>query len=371
MKRTSAQGDRVKEGISIVSLCVFVHVTSAFHTDLSHNKTTQNSGLHALGNVISALGDPSRARQTTHIPYRDSKLTRLLQDSLGGNAQTMMVACVSPTEFNLNETLSTVKYANRARNIKNRAEVNEVEVGWDDVDYLQKTILRLRSEMGALKNGEAGGETMAKIDEEGGEGKLDEKYAGLTATVAHLRAELASLKSPGSPSSQNGSSSATTLTRDDFAKAVEPIVEEYEKSLSALESQLSLTKAALAHSEEEMRELGSRIEDDARTIEASTNLVTDLKARIVKLSEREATTEAYVRDLEAKLKDFGDEDESHGTAVSDLRKVSVFRVANMLQLPVTDSGRMGFRKSLGIANKPNRPNNISKSSKDVLPNRMN
>ena len=57
-----------------------------------------NSGLHALGNVISALGDPAKARKTTHIPYRDSKLTRLLQDSLGGNAYTLMIACVSPTE---------------------------------------------------------------------------------------------------------------------------------------------------------------------------------------------------------------------------------------------------------------------------------
>lgn len=64
-----------------------------------------NSGLHALGNVISALGDPAKARSTTHIPYRDSKLTRLLQDSLGGNAWTLFVACVSPTEYNLSETV--------------------------------------------------------------------------------------------------------------------------------------------------------------------------------------------------------------------------------------------------------------------------
>ena len=66
MKRTNAQGDRAKEGISI------------------------NSGLLALGNVISALGD--EARRTSHVPYRDSKLTRLLQDSLGGNSQTLMAS---------------------------------------------------------------------------------------------------------------------------------------------------------------------------------------------------------------------------------------------------------------------------------------
>lgn len=79
LKRTSAIGDRAKEGISI------------------------NAGLHALGNVISALGDPSK--KASHVPYRDSKLTRLLQDSLGGNALALMIACVSPSEVNLGETL--------------------------------------------------------------------------------------------------------------------------------------------------------------------------------------------------------------------------------------------------------------------------
>ncbi|EED81324.1 predicted protein, partial [Postia placenta Mad-698-R] len=95
-QRTAAAGERIKEGISI------------------------NSGLLALGNVISALGDPARAKSHTasYIPYRDSKLTRLMQDSLGGNAHTLMIACVSPTEWNVGETINTLKYANRARNIK-------------------------------------------------------------------------------------------------------------------------------------------------------------------------------------------------------------------------------------------------------------
>ncbi|KAI9280675.1 kinesin motor domain-containing protein, partial [Sporodiniella umbellata] len=92
LKRTAAEGDRRKEGINI------------------------NAGLLALGNVISALGDPTKKGH--HVPYRDSKLTRLLQDSLGGNAMTLMIACVSPAESNLAETMNTLQYANRARNIK-------------------------------------------------------------------------------------------------------------------------------------------------------------------------------------------------------------------------------------------------------------
>ncbi|KAJ1654804.1 hypothetical protein IWQ61_005328 [Dispira simplex] len=123
LKRTHSVGERVKEGISI------------------------NSGLLALGNVISALGDT--AKRVTHVPYRDSKLTRLLQDSLGGNSQTLMIACVSPAESNLSETLNTLKYANRARNIKNQATLNQ-ELS-NDVETLRSQIHRLKAELGQVK----------------------------------------------------------------------------------------------------------------------------------------------------------------------------------------------------------------------------
>merc|ERR1712183_603727 len=80
-----------------------------------------NLSLSALGNVISALVDG----KTSHIPYRDSKLTRLLQDSLGGNAKNIMVATVSPASYNFDETITTLRYANRAKNIKNKPRINE------------------------------------------------------------------------------------------------------------------------------------------------------------------------------------------------------------------------------------------------------
>lgn len=83
--------------------------------------TKINLSLSALGNVISALVDG----KATHVPYRDSKLTRLLQDSLGGNTKTLMVACISPADNNYDETLSTLRYANRAKNIKNKPKINE------------------------------------------------------------------------------------------------------------------------------------------------------------------------------------------------------------------------------------------------------
>src|SRR5581483_5893158 len=118
-------GDRAKEGIAI------------------------NEGLLALGNVISALGDESR--KVTHIPYRDSKLTRLLQDSLGGNSQTLMLACVSPADSSSVETLNTLKYANRARNIRNKVSVNESYGGNSEINQLRGQISRLKVEIQTLR----------------------------------------------------------------------------------------------------------------------------------------------------------------------------------------------------------------------------
>ena len=80
-----------------------------------------NLSLTSLMNVISALVDSKK----THIPYRDSKLTRLLEDSLGGNTKTCMIANISPADYNFEETMSTLRYANRAKNIKNRPKINE------------------------------------------------------------------------------------------------------------------------------------------------------------------------------------------------------------------------------------------------------
>ena len=82
--------------------------------------TQINLSLSALGNVINALVEG----KTNHIPYRDSKLTRLLQDSLGGNTKTVMIACISPADYNFEETVTTLRYASRAKNIKNKPRIN-------------------------------------------------------------------------------------------------------------------------------------------------------------------------------------------------------------------------------------------------------
>ena len=80
-----------------------------------------NKSLSALGNVITALTSGKKS----HVPYRDSKLTRLLQESLGGNACTVMIICCSPSTYNAPETVSTLRFGNRAKSIKNVAKVNQ------------------------------------------------------------------------------------------------------------------------------------------------------------------------------------------------------------------------------------------------------
>ncbi|GMN35098.1 hypothetical protein TIFTF001_005080 [Ficus carica] len=118
-KRTGSDGLRFKEGVHI------------------------NRGLLALGNVISALGDEKKRREGVHVPYRDSKLTRLLQDSLGGNSRTVMIACISPADINAEETLNTLKYANRARNIQNKPIVNR--------DPMSNEMLKMRQQLEYLQ----------------------------------------------------------------------------------------------------------------------------------------------------------------------------------------------------------------------------
>uniref|UniRef100_A0A3Q4HBC6 Kinesin-like protein KIF21B n=1 Tax=Neolamprologus brichardi TaxID=32507 RepID=A0A3Q4HBC6_NEOBR len=140
LKRTGATGDRAREGISI------------------------NCGLLALGNVISALGD--QTKKGGHVPYRDSKLTRLLQDSLGGNSRTVMIACVSPSDRDFMETLNTLKYANRARNIKNKVMVNQDKTS-QQISALRAEIARLQMELMEYKAGKR------VACEEGSEGYSD------------------------------------------------------------------------------------------------------------------------------------------------------------------------------------------------------
>ncbi|XP_031998352.1 kinesin-like protein KIF16B isoform X2 [Hylobates moloch] len=122
-----------------------------------------NKSLVTLGNVISALADLSQDTANTlakkkqvFVPYRDSVLTWLLKDSLGGNSKTIMIATISPADVNYGETLSTLRYANRAKNIINKPTINE--------DANVKLIRELRAEIARLKTLLAQGNQIALLD---------------------------------------------------------------------------------------------------------------------------------------------------------------------------------------------------------------
>lgn len=146
-KKTGATGATFKEGINI------------------------NLSLSTLGNVISVLVDGNK---NTIPPYRDSKLTRLLQDSLGGNSKTIMIAAIGPADYNYEESLSTLRYASRAKSIKNAPKINEnpkdakLRNMQDEIEALRK---QLQDAMGGNFNmtefGMAGG-----LNNDDGGGKL-------------------------------------------------------------------------------------------------------------------------------------------------------------------------------------------------------
>ncbi|KAG0789995.1 hypothetical protein G6F22_006541 [Rhizopus arrhizus] len=300
LKRTAAEGDRRKEGINI------------------------NAGLLALGNVISALGDPSK--KGTHVPYRDSKLTRLLQDSLGGNAMTLMIACVSPAESNLAETMNTLQYANRARNIKNKMEKNEMEewMTTDNLDFLRNTIVKLKNELKKQSNTPISSITPTKMQISTDSRLLSDfsdDFSSTSSALANMDFEdlankqhhiIGDLQHQLETSENNAAvlqdrnifleEELVRLSQEsnadtDFQRIVEPVIAEYETTVRGLESQIVFLQAALNHAEEEL----DKVKQNKAIIENQDKTIADMKKRMGKLVERQQKDQTYIAELEKKL----------------------------------------------------------------------
>ncbi|XP_039861752.1 kinesin-like protein KIF17 isoform X3 [Simochromis diagramma] len=188
--------------------------------------TKINLSLSALGNVISALVD-GRSR---YIPYRDSKLTRLLQDSLGGNTRTLMIACLSPADNNYEESLSTLRYANRAKSIQNRPRINE-----DPKDALLREYQEEIKKLRALLTGQLS-----------------------TSDLSSLLAGQFSESSPAVPSRPQ---SAPTEERK------EKIKEEYEERLAKLQAEYNAEQESKAKLQEDIAALRSSYESKLSSLE--------------------------------------------------------------------------------------------------------
>lgn len=301
LKNTGAIGDRAREGISI------------------------NAGLASLGKVISQL---SSRHSGNHVSYRDSKLTRLLQDSLGGNAITYMIACVTPAEFHLSETLNTVSYAQRARAIQSRPQLQQVA---DDGDK-QAVIDRLRAEVSFLReqirSSERGTQVPQAQSERQNEREMElqnhlldvqENYTALSQRHAKLISEITRARDdePGETPTLTetiGGNAVERLKRSNsFAEAVEQVVLEYEKTIQTLETSLSNTRSSLASTESAL------LEKENKVAYVET-LNQQLQSRVQKLMDRESGNEQYLHTLEARLDGQTSGDEKNTALVMELRK---------------------------------------------------
>lgn len=307
LKNTGAQGERAKEGISI------------------------NAGLAALGKVISQL---SSRNPGAHVSYRDSKLTRLLQDSLGGNAITYMIACVTPAEFHLSETLNTVQYAQRARAIQSKPRIQALEEGdkQGQIDRLKAEVAFLREQIQQLRNGGGtdgrsppsgdrlernGNKEVTELQNQ----LLDaqENYSTLSQRHARLIAEMAKARDNEIAESHQfeetlDDSATERLNRSNsFAQAVEQVVLEYEKTIQTLEQSLSNTRTTLSSTET------SLLEKETKCAYMDT-VNSQLQARLQKMMDREASTENYLHDLENKLDGHTSGEEKNTAIITELRK---------------------------------------------------
>ncbi|KAI4877677.1 hypothetical protein NFI96_021216, partial [Prochilodus magdalenae] len=192
--------------------------------------TKINLSLSALGNVISALVDG----RSKHIPYRDSKLTRLLQDSLGGNTHTLMVACLSPADNNYEESLSTLRYANRAKSIQNRPRINE-----DPKDALLREYQEEIKQLRALISGQLG--------------------------TANLSSLLASQRSEGVLALQSRPQSSTVESE----AGKEKIKQEYEEKLARLQAEYNAEQESKAKLQEDITALRTSYEIKLSSLERS------------------------------------------------------------------------------------------------------
>lgn len=243
LKNTGAEGGRAKEGISI------------------------NSGLASLGKVISQLSSAS----TTHISYRDSKLTRLLQDSLGGRAITHLIACVTPEGQYVSETLNTLSYAQRARAIQQTPEIRQVE----SRDDLRSTIAYLQEEL-----------RMAREHRQNSrQDSFDADHA--TSTTILVKEDdgnntaLSGISGLGNDTTESHKERADRS--QEFHKAVEGVIADYEKTISSLQTALLESRAKNREAYEQIAAQNALIDSTNALLEEK---ITENEALLLELENK-------------------------------------------------------------------------------------
>lgn len=242
IKRTHATGQGVKEGINI------------------------NKGLLILGNVISALASQGK-NKNAFVPYRDSKLTRLLKGSLGGNHKTLMIACVSPSGSNTEESLNTLRYANRAKNIQNRAVIN-MDAGSKMIADLRAQLKAMAAELLRVRSMVAKGVTLD------GEGAIFTEEI-LLALAGGVEVNLNMEELLSKPASKKAGESNTTASEQTVSTAPSTVATTAGKKdkKSVVPSNGNDDSAELKKAKEEIAKLRRALEkSDDRVLEAQRQL---------------------------------------------------------------------------------------------------
>ncbi|XP_045175367.2 kinesin-II 95 kDa subunit-like [Mercenaria mercenaria] len=288
-EKTKSEGQRLKEATKI------------------------NLSLSALGNVISALVDG----KSTHIPYRDSKLTRLLQDSLGGNAKTVMVANIGPADYNFDETMSTLRYANRAKNIKNKPKINE-----DPKDALlrefQEEIARLKANLAGKggpkkkkrrkharrnENGEVISDSEGDDeDEEEGEGSEADAEAYMQEQQAKLEQEKESIMNNKSMIQTEKDRILNEIKeKEGRMKKEKENRDQLESKIKAMESKL-LMGNIVDHTNQQQRALEQRRKEIAQQKQVERDIQQKLEEKEESAVELQETYVSLQQEVEVKTK---------------------------------------------------------------------
>jgi len=266
LKKTGASGTILREGINI------------------------NRGLLALGNVISALTDLSG--KISHVPYRESKLTRILQDSLGGNSRTVMIACISPAESNFDESLNTLKYASRARNIKNKPIVN-TDPQSTIINQLKQQVFELQRQLLSYKK-------ILSTD-------LKDHYSGDPQV-------LQSLLSGSTAFAAIGGSDESEILKEEVKNLKIKLVQ-HEKELTLINNELHQTKNALNQSEisnfsvQKERDMLKLLSEKYRKTLEENNLFTPQEDSELVDLEKETLVEEYTKTIDKLKHDLKDKEQ--------------------------------------------------------------
>eukprot|EP00047_Mylnosiga_fluctuans_P024708 m.168525 g.168525 ORF g.168525 m.168525 type:complete len:760 (-) comp9910_c1_seq9:718-2997(-) len=262
--KTGAEGQRLKEATKI------------------------NLSLTTLGNVISSLVD---GKKSSHVPYRESKLTRLLQDSLGGNSKTVMIANFGPADYNFDETISTLRYANRAKQIKNKPKVNEDPK--DAMLYeLQKEIKRIKEELENPNAEAAEDEGDSSDGEEGGPASKE----GWAKKPGKAKRE----KSGGRARRMSPTKMASLQAAiDDERKALQAKSEMAAEEKAKVAQELQQRETVLAEAKAERDALAKKLEAlENKVIVGGENLLDKFAAQAVLLEQSNAELERHSQEEE-------------------------------------------------------------------------